>query len=449
MPDEPPEFDDNLTTAAQQPPANYATTALRHRVRLMWTDASGGHETELDGRMVVGSAADSAIVVDDPTVSRIHAEFDSREDGLWLRDLGSRNGTFINGVQISLGRVPDGGGVRVGATLLSAQRDKTPKPVELWPADHFGPLLGTSIVMRELFARIARVARTDSTVLIQGETGTGKELVALAIHEGSTRAHEPFVVVDCAALPEALLEAELFGHTKGAFTGAGAARAGAIEAADHGTVFLDEIGELPLALQPKLLRALESRTIRRIGETNHRKVNVRFVSATHRDVRTMVNEGTFREDIYFRLAVLPISVPPLRQHLEDVPLLMKSFIPPGTTLSAELLDEITRRSWRGNVRELRNFVERVAALGVNEALEMHPTGNASHVGASPGDRPWETLSATLDRPLREARTFWLDSMEQVYVRRLLERHGGNVARAAEAAGVNRTHMYRLVRKHER
>jgi transcriptional regulator with GAF, ATPase, and Fis domain len=301
--------------------------------------------------------------------------------------------------------------------------------------------------MRELFARLDKIARTESTVLIQGETGTGKELVAQAIHDASPRAKEPFVVVDCAALLEPLLEAELFGHTKGAFTGAVTSRPGAIESADGGTVFLDEVGELPLSLQPKLLRVLEARTIRRVGETAFRKINVRFLSATNRDLRTMVNEGAFREDLYFRLAVIPVLIPPLRERALDVPMLMQGFAAHGTTFGPELLDEVARRPWRGNVRELRNFVERVVALGSHEALSM-PSVDAARP-PSPTQPGWDELVSALDRPLRETRTIWLDAMERAYVHHLLERHQGNVARAAEAAGIDRTHFYRLIRKHER
>jgi two-component system response regulator GlrR len=447
MPDEPRGFDE-VQTQVQAPPPNYATKALRHHAQVQWTDRRGAQSAELDGRLVVGSAADSGIVVDDPAVSRIHAELELRDDGLWVRDLGSRNGTFIEGILVSLGRVPEGGTVRVGSTVLAIRRESTPKPVELWPLDQFGPMLGRSAAMRELFARLARIARTESTVLIQGETGTGKELVAQAIHNDSPRAKHPFVVVDCAALPENLLESELFGHAKGAFTGAVSARAGAIESADTGTVFLDEVGELPLSLQPKLLRVLESRTIRRIGENAHRKVDVRFLSATNRDVRTMVNEGTFREDLYFRLAVIPVLIPPLRERTEDLTMLMESFAPAGTVLVPELLDEATKRPWRGNVRELRNFVERVVALGSHEALSM-PVPEAVSSDPGTGDLPWKVLQSALDRPLQETRTIWLDALERTYVHRLLERHGGNVARAAEAADVDRTHLYRLIRKHDR
>ena len=446
MPDEPRSFDD-IQTEVQAPPAHYTTKALRSHVEIRWTDTQGSHTADVTGRVVIGSAAGSGLVVDDPAVSRIHAELDLRDDGLWIRDLGSRNGTYIEGILVSLGRVPDGGGASVGSTRLVIRRETTPQAVELWPLDQFGALLGGCAVMRELFARLDKIARTDSTVLVQGETGTGKELVAEAIHGASSRASRPFVVVDCAALPENLLEAELFGHAKGAFTGAAAARVGAIEAADGGTLFLDEVGELPLSLQPKLLRVVESRTIRRLGENNHRKVDVRFLSATHRDLRTMVNEGTFREDLYFRLAVLPIQVPPLRERAEDLPMLMRSFMPPGTTLGPEVVAEASRRPWRGNVRELRNFVERVVALGSREALAMSP-GPASAALAGE-DASWATLQGALDRPLRDTRAVWLDVMERTYIHHLLAKHAGNVARAADAAGVDRTHLYRLIRKYER
>jgi transcriptional regulator with GAF, ATPase, and Fis domain len=439
-----PDFEDRVATVLQTEPREYATTTLRRPMQVHWTDSAGSHTVELDGRLIAGSASGSGLVIADPAVSRIHAELELRDDGAWLRDLGSRNGTFIEGVQIRVGRVPDRGSIRLGSTVLKVQLSAAPKAVELWPGNQFGPLLGQSVVMRELFARLSKVAATDSTVLIQGETGTGKELVAQAIHEASPRHRQPFVVVDCAALPEALLEAELFGHTKGAFTGAAAARVGAIEAAEHGTVFLDEVGEMPLALQPKLLRVLESRTIRRIGETAHRKIDVRIISATHRDVRAMVNDGTFREDLYFRLAVIPVTIPPLRDRPEDLLLLIRRFAPPSANI-AELVAESLKRPWRGNVRALRNFVERAVALGTEEAISMQTTGELA--AASPTEDVDDVLLASLERPLREARVTWMDALERAYVRRLMDRHGGAVARAAEAAGVDRTHLYRLIRKH--
>jgi transcriptional regulator with PAS, ATPase and Fis domain len=313
--------------------------------------------------------------------------------------------------------------------------------VEMWGIE-FGPLVGASAPMRRLFARLSKIAPTDSSVLVSGETGTGKELVARAIHEASPRRHGPFIVVDCAALPESLIEAELFGHARGAFTGAGEAREGAIEAADGGTVLLDEIGELPLQVQPKLLRALESRQVRRVGEAQHRNVNVRFLAATHRDLREMVNAGAFREDLFFRIAVLMVQVPPLRERPEDIPLLLRRLMPPGgNPIDDELTAELAKRPWLGNVRELRNFVERAHALGAQEALAMtgmSPSAVASTGGGSP----------PLEGPYKELRETWIDHFEREYFRELMRRHDRNVAAASREAGVDRTYVYRMIRRHQ-
>jgi transcriptional regulator with GAF, ATPase, and Fis domain len=298
--------------------------------------------------------------------------------------------------------------------------------------------------MRELFTRLARVAVTNSTVLVQGETGTGKELVANAIHQASTRSSEPFVIVDCAALPESLLEAELFGHAKGAFTGAVGSRAGALESAGSGTVFLDEIGELPLSVQPKLLRAIESRTVRRIGESAYRTVDVRFICATHRDLRTMVNAGAFREDLYFRLAVVPINVPPLRDRLDDIPLLVQRFLPEGapSVMTPELARELASRPWLGNVRELRNFVERALALGPTEALAL--TANGQRLPPRSDAYP----AVAVDVPFKVLRDRWLCHLEREYLRTLLAQHGRNISATATAAGLDRAYVHRLMRKHD-
>jgi transcriptional regulator with GAF, ATPase, and Fis domain len=261
-------------------------------------------------------------------------------------------------------------------------------------------------------------------------------------------------------MTESLLESELFGHSKGAFTGASTAREGAIEAADQGTVFIDEVGELPLSVQPKLLRVLESREVRRVGETHYRPVNVRFICATHRDLQTMVNTGGFREDLYFRLSVLPMTIPPLRDRIEDVPFLAKHFLeqitrqtraPVGpTALSPELLDELVRRPWLGNVRELRNFIERFVALGAREALSLTgsvPPPPPSSPTVPRDDLAMRVLVDALERPLREARDVWMDMLERDYISRLLSRCRNNVPAAAQIAGVNRTYIYRLIRKH--
>jgi transcriptional regulator with GAF, ATPase, and Fis domain len=310
--------------------------------------------------------------------------------------------------------------------------------------------------MRELFDTLSRLAASDATVLIQGETGTGKELVAQAIHEASPRADAPFAIVDCGALPENMLEAELFGHAKGAFTGATASRAGAIEAANGGTVFLDEVGELPLAMQPKLLRAIEARSVRRLGESQHRKVDVRFLSATHRDLREMVNAGGFREDLYFRLAVVPLAVPPLRTRLDDVPLLIERLLPPSAhALSEELAREASARPWFGNVRELRNFVDRAVILGTARARALDaPTPRASVPPPPPtesaSERPEQPAYPVIpfERPFKDIREAWVSHLEREYIRELLARHGRDTAAVARAAGLERGYVYRLMKKHD-
>ena len=437
---------EDVRTVLQPESPGYERTALRRKLELRWTDGGREHAVTVQGKMVLGSASGADLVVADPAVSRVHAEIDVRDDGPWLRDLGSRNGTYIEGVQIALARIPDGARLRLGSTVLQTAPASTPTPVELWPHDSFGPLVGRSVVMRELFARIARVAPSDATRLVQGETGTGKEVVARAIHEASPRGRGPLVTVDCAALPENLLESELFGHAKGAFTGAQSARVGAIESAEGGTVFLDEIGELSPAMQPKLLRVLESRSVRRLGETAYRKIDVRFVSATHRDLRTMINTGAFREDLYFRISVIPLVLPPLRERPQDIAGLVQHFVPKGSgQLGPEIIAEIAGRPWLGNVRELRNFVERALVLGAREALAM--ASGAAMAAAPAAPAGWNDLAAAFEQPLAEARTFWMDRLEREYLRRLLERHARNVPAAAQAAGVDRTYVYRLIKKH--
>ena len=408
----------------------------RRPPQITWRSAGGQLQRSVEGLLVVGAASESDVLIEgDPKVSRLHGELELRSDGVWITDVGSRNGTYVDGVRVQSARLHHGARVRVGDTEIEVSYDATPRAVELWPIDRFGPILGRSTAMRELFSWLDRAARSDATLLIEGETGTGKELVATAVHEASPRGHKPLSIIDCAALTETLLEAELFGHAKGAFTGAHVARAGAIEAADGGTVFIDEVGELPLALQPKLLRALESRTVRRIGENEQRKVDVRFVTATHRDLRSMVNEGTFREDLYFRLAVLKVRVPALRERADDVALLAEHFMG-GDALGPELAREIAQRPWRGNVRELRNFVERAMAFGAEQAL-----ASADELGG-----PAEPSAAT-EAPYHAARAAVLARFEREYVAGLLARHPGNIAGAARAAGLTRAYLYQLIEKH--
>ena len=456
--------------------------------RLVWTDGAGAHDLELEEPGTAGSAPGSQVVMSDRSVSRVHAELTPKEDGLWVRDVCSRNGTYVAGVKIIEARVPNGAVIRMGTTELTVTYGAPSARMDLWPDKSFGPLLGRTAVMRELFSQMGRMASATASILITGETGTGKEVVARALHEASPRAAAPFVVVDCAALPPNLLESELFGHARGAFTGAVAAHVGAFEAADGGTIFLDEVGELPLPLQPKLLRVLESRTLRRVGETQYRKVDVRVVSATHRDLRTMVNRGAFREDLFFRLAVLPLHVPPLRGRLGDLPLLLESFLGgQAKELTPDVVGALIKLPWTGNVRELRNFAERVQAVGAERALSMavaaeaavDSSGSASVPASAQASPPTPALKeepktvpriaasgAAEEIPLegsasvtvhgapgwfeagyKEFRDRWSDLGEREYLRRLMLRTNRETVRAAREASVDRTYLYRLLRRH--
>jgi len=393
----------------------------------------------------VGAAAGNDLTLADPTVSRVHCELTQRGDALVLRDLGSTNGTWVEGVRLRDGDVPPGAIVRVGSSAFRVDVGDEPAFVELSGRASFGELVGASLEMRRLYAVLERVAATDATVLVEGETGTGKDVLARSLHAASTRASGPFVAVDCGAIPENLIESELFGHVRGAFTGATSDRKGVFEEAHGGTLFLDEIGEMPLTLQPKLLRAIESRSVRRVGSSAARPVDVRIVAATNRPLARCVNDGSFREDLYYRLAVVSLSLPPLRTRREDIPLLARHFH--GALAGADVNElppdfvaRLVGRSWPGNVRELRNFIERSVSLGM---LDAPATGRPSR---PPPGAPLPSLDGmiALELPLKEARQAWVESFESVYVRDILRRCGGNVTRAAERAGVSRRFLQRTI-----
>ncbi|MBX7193104.1 MAG: sigma 54-interacting transcriptional regulator [Sandaracinaceae bacterium] len=417
----------------------FGEPAPSREARLAFRTSSGASGTvTIDETSLVGSAPSADVVIDDPTVSRLHAEIQIRDDGVWIRDLGSRNGTFVQGIRVESAQLGEGTKLRLGAVVATVSLGARPAE-DAFALDRFGRLVGRSHVMKKLFARLDKAARSEATVLVLGETGTGKELVAESIHQASPRRDRPFVVVDCGALHASLLESELFGHVRGAFTGASSDRAGAFEVAQGGTLFLDEIGEVPLELQPKLLRALEARTIRRLGETRARSVDVRIVAATHRDLAKAVAEGTFREDLYFRLAVLSVRVPPLRDRLEDLPLLMESFGASPELFGPEVLAELRTRRFAGNVRELRNYVERAAAFGLDES-DLEVLEDEAPTRANDEDGP-------IDVPIAIARAACLDRFEKRYLAALLERAHGNVTLAARLADLDRTHLHRLLAKH--
>jgi transcriptional regulator with GAF, ATPase, and Fis domain len=378
----------------------------------------------------IGTADGNDLQLTDPAVSRHHCAFYADERGLLLADLGSRNGTFVNDVEVVSAYVRGGTRVRMGHSTVQVEVLDDDLEQPLADSDRFGPLLGASTAMRRLYPLIEQCAANNATVLIVGETGTGKELIAEAIHARSPRRAAPFVVVDCSALSHDLAESELFGHERGAFTGADVERIGAFESATGGTIFLDEIGELPLTLQPLLLRVLEARTIRRVGSNTQRAVDVRVVAASHRDLRALVNDKRFRPDLFYRLNVLRIAVPPLRERGSDIELLAAEFwrsFRPEAAPPPALLAHLASQSWPGNVRELRNAVERAALIGWKPELSL--------VG------PIETL--TYQQAKERAVWEW----EKGWIERLLASHGGNLSRAARATKMGRSHLRELARRY--
>ena len=393
----------------------------------------------------IGSHASNDIVLRDPMVSRFHCRL-VREDGVWrLRDSGSMNGTKLDGVRVRDADLADGGVLGIGDSIIRVRAGQ-PQKEDLVPMlPSFGALVGTSLPMRRLFGLLDKIAQSDINVLVEGESGTGKELVATELMQRSQRADKPFVVVDCGAISPNLVESELFGHVRGAFTGADRDRTGAFEAADGGTVFLDEIGELPLELQPKLLRALEAREIRRVGETRARRVNVRVISATNRSLEREVNHGRFREDLYFRLAVVSVRVPSLRERPDDLLMLIRTFLnqlgmPQEERLFPQsVLAELAKHDWPGNVRELRNYVERSVVL---ESASPNITRTSVH-GSSHATGSGLDLSV----PFRIAKDAVIDGFERNYLSQLLEAAGGNMSKASRMAGMDRMYLHRLVQKH--
>ncbi len=447
--------DAGMTTTFGAPAAS---RPLR-RVMLRVTDGPdlGAQIQAARARLTIGRSAVADLVLTDSSISGLHAELLLGPNGVLLRDLKSTNGTTINGVRIQEAWVEPGMTLVLGKTAIAFLAEDH-VDVPLSGRDHFGALLGQSPAMREVYAVLERIAPTEMSVLIGGETGSGKELVARALHDESPRQRGPFVVLDCGALPRELAEAAILGHKKGTFTGAITDRPGCFEDASGGTLFLDEIGELPLELQPKLLRVLDRREVQRIGESTVRKVDVRVVAATHRDLKAMVSAGSFREDLYFRLSVMTVELPPLRDRGEDIGLLADKFIgdtarripaittPP--TLSPAARQALLRHNWPGNVRELKNTIERATYLarGLIEPQDLHLGRNAAPPPPPETPRDGPEFAPLYALPFKEAKQELLDEFETQYFTRLLTAHDGNLSRAAASSGITRYYLRELLKR---
>ena len=420
-----------------------------------------GQTAEFDHDVIrVGASDGNHFPLTDETVSRRHSEIARTSEGILLRDLGSTNGTYVGPVKIREVFLGDGRTFRCGKTELEFTILDEVVDIVAVEENHFEDIVGEAVEMRELFAVLERVARTELTVLVTGETGTGKELVSRAIHRRSRRREGPFVVFDCGAVAKNLIESELFGHERGAFTGAVSSRAGVFEQAHGGTIFLDELGELPLELQPALLRVLEQREVKRIGDRRVRPVDVRVVAATNRDLQQQVREGKFREDLYYRLAVVEVPLPPLRERAEDLPLLVEHLLHSAPFehsvrgVTPDVLALFDEYKWPGNIRELRNTLLRAIPFCAGDLVDLQALPEALRADAASSQDPAE--EETLDGlplpnanlSLREARDQLIDAFERRYLHDLLQRCGGNLSKAARDAGVDRKTIARMLKRHD-
>jgi len=408
-------------------------------VDLQKTFAIGGKE------VTIGSQQDNYCVLNDPTVSRHHAVIEEAGKGYVLRDVGSTNGTYLNEIRIKEAYLEYGSVIGLGNTRL--QFVPLEERVEIPPSeeDYFGDVFGRSLEMRRIFTMLKKISPSDITVTIEGETGTGKELVARGIHFSSQRARGPFVVIDCGSISKNLMESELFGHEKGAFTGATQTHRGAFEVAHGGTIFIDEIGELGLEMQPKLLRVLEQREVRRVGGNEVFKVDVRVIAATNKDLISEVQKGRFREDLFYRISVVRIHLPSLRERGEDIPLLAQQFArelsgPYGgggdMAVSAEALEILRHYHWPGNVRELKNIITRAMAMGDGKVLRLRDF-------ITPLSSEQRTQAPSLDSLVGKT----LEEIEKAAIAKTLDVHGGNKSAAARVLGIAYSTLYEKIKKY--
>lgn len=424
------------------------------RIALRLSTSAGRQDVTIDGPCItIGSHDESTIVVKDDAVSKVHCELRLVDDGALLRDLGSKNGTWISNIRVYEVGLPAGASFSVGGcTITVGSVDAIDVPIST--SGRFGQLHGRGSKMGELFSKLERLAALPLDVLVIGETGTGKELIARGIHEESARRDGPFVVVDCTNLNDGIAESTLFGHRKGAFTGAIADQPGLLEQAHGGTLFFDEIGELPSNLQPKLLRALEQRETRRIGEMQYRSFDARIVAATNRDLLRMVGEGRFRDDLYFRLSQITLSTPPLRERGRgDITLLADLFLARfakecGRSLRFDksAYAALTASTWPGNVRQLRNVIRNVALLAEGDEIgdDDLPPLDIADLATPPPPEVDVLITDALTVPWGEARRVF----EKVYVAHALRVSGGNQSEAARMTGMSRSALRALLKRTE-
>jgi len=431
--------DDPRTTEALRGAPPVRALVRECRLTVVGGELDGTSHAFAAERMVIGADPRADFTIDDPAMSKFHCEVRIADGVSFVRDLGSRNGTTIDGVPVIEAPLGDGAVLALGRTRLRFDVGARQVEIPLSARDRFGRLRGGSVPMRAVYALLEAAAAGSSTVLLQGESGTGKDLAAEAIHTESDRQGGPFVVVDCGAIPANLLEAELFGHEAGAFTGAATQRIGAFEAAIGGTLLLDEIGELALELQPKLLRAIERREIQRIGGTHRIPVDVRVIAATNRDLKAEVNARRFRSDLYFRLAVLVVRMPPLRERAEDIVPLAEVLLArianamgrPSLRLTPIAGASLTRAQWRGNVRELANVLERAAILVDGDAIG-----------------PELLAISPTPAPAAPAGTKSLADLERDAIQDALRRHDGNRKHIAQELGISVRTLYDKIRRYD-
>lgn len=416
----------------------------------------------------IGALTDNDFIISDDTVSRFHCQIIHEEDNYILKDLSSTNGTYIDGVRIREGFLTTGSRIKLGESELTFEPIEEHILVEPTEETRYGEIVGGNVRMRQIFHILDKIAPSAATVVIEGETGTGKEVVARTVHAKSKRNNGPFIVFDCGAVPENLIESELFGHERGSFTGASRTRQGLFEMAHGGTLFLDEMGELNLDLQPKLLRVLESREVRRVGSNKSLPVDVRVIAATNRDLAKEVRDGRFREDLFYRLSVVRIALPPLRERPDDIALLVDHFLekdscnrdPDGRRrlggISPPAMRALESYNWPGNVRELANVIERACSFSSGGMLEIDdlPDHIASRLkDANPrpltrpeGDEP-QIPTGLVNLGFKDAKEAWLTTFEKDYIENLLTRNKQNISSAAREAGIDRKYFRKLMKKY--